>query len=162
MELLAKLGREAELESIERRVKARFLEELDHHLGSMSAIATLGAFEFLEELRSKPGVNLSIATGGWQESAALKLESAGLNVQGIPMATSNDHFKRTEIMLLAKKRSGQQASRSVYFGDAEWDQRACEELGFEFVLIGDRIVHPQQFKDFSDIQGINEILGLPL
>jgi len=46
-----------------------------------------GAREFLAALKSMPNVIVSIATGGWYESAVLKLASAEINIDSIPIAS---------------------------------------------------------------------------
>ena len=48
-------------------------------------------------------VAISFATGGWYESAILKLESAGIKISNIPIASANDHHSRIEIMKIAEK-----------------------------------------------------------
>jgi len=81
----------------------------------------------------RDSVSLSIATGGWEETALLKLQSAGIDVSGIPIASSNDHYARIEIMKMARvKASACESFPVTYFGDAAWDQKACRELGYNF------------------------------
>lgn len=92
------------------------------------------------------------------DTAILKLESAGIDVTGVPIASSNDHYERIEIMKAAEKRARICTTQPVtYFGDAAWDQKACDELGYSFVLVGDRIQHDKSVKD---LKHKNEILSL--
>ena len=161
MELLGKVGRSDEIHHIEAEVKERFVHKLLEHLAANRAQATAGAVEFIAELKGRDDVSLSIATGGWLESALIKLESAGIDIDGIPIATSNDHYIRTEIMRLAQKASGD-LSPVVYFGDAEWDKRACAELGFEFILLGSRTEHPSQISNFLDRSSLSKFLEIPM
>ena len=55
---------------------------------------------------------------------------------------------------------GKLSSSRTYFGDGEWDKRACNELGFEFIAIGEEVQHEKQFGDYSSPEPILEILGL--
>ena len=79
---------------------------------------------------------IAIATGCWRESALLKLESAGFGIDGIPVVTGDDSPVRVEIMRSALNKTGGDVQSVTYFGDAEWDQRACRELGWNFVAVG--------------------------
>jgi len=101
-----------------------------------------GAGEMLEDLSRRPGCAVSLATGGWQESAILKTRTAGLDIENIPMATSNDAISREDIMLLSEKRACDRYAVSgfdsvVYVGDGIWDLRAAHALGYHFVGVGE-------------------------
>ena len=37
----------------------------------------------------------------------------------------------------------------TYFGDGEWDQRACKELGWQFVAVGPRLGGIESFRDIQ-------------
>jgi len=120
-----------------------------------------GASKFLFELRQIRDLTLSIATGGWHETALMKLEAADIDVRDIPIASSNNHYARTEIMKIAKEKAvGHTEVICTYFGDGEWDKLACEELGFNFVLIGERTDHHQNIRDFSDLEQAMPFIGL--
>ncbi len=98
-----------------------------------------GAGVMLAELREAPGLQIGIATGGWSNTAAAKLTSADLDVNGLPLASSDDHHARIEIMKSCAKRLDESGRPPVYIGDGEWDQKACAELGWAFVGIGPRL-----------------------
>lgn len=145
-------GLQSEREKIQAEVKAAFLAKITDHLEYERAQPVDGASKFIAALRAKGNVSLSIATGGWLESARMKLESAEIDVSGIPIASSNEHFSRTEIMkIAAAKAVGGKRIPCTYFGDGEWDQRACEELGFKFILVGEKFEHDPCLRDFSNI-----------
>ncbi|GAK86810.1 hypothetical protein JCM19238_4418 [Vibrio ponticus] len=40
----------------------------------------------------------------------------------------------------------------TYFGDAEWDVRACEELGVNLVVVGERVEHHQSIPNFNSLE----------
>jgi beta-phosphoglucomutase-like phosphatase (HAD superfamily) len=145
---------------IHDRVKNIFVEKLRLSLKSQPIREVPGAADFLQHLKAKDNVYVSLATGGWYESAVLKLESAGISPDGIPIVSSNDHYSRTEIMKLALSSSNTAASNCIYFGDASWDKKACEQLGFRFVLVGNRLKHTPKIKNFEPIEEAMAIIGL--
>jgi len=142
-------------------VKEVFVEKVATHLQNNPVQQVPGASAFISRLREFEDLSMSIATGGWRETALMKLESAGIDVSGIPVASSNDHFSRTRIMTIARQRAGgDDESACTYFGDGEWDRRACEDLGYNFVLVGANASHHQRIKDFSNTKQALAYLGL--
>ncbi len=131
-------------------VKTDFMEGLNSYIEEMGAFPAIdGAVQFIERLRRSTDISIAIATGCWRESALLKLRNAGFNIEGIPLATSDDSPSRVEIMRLALQMTGRDAGAVTYFGDAEWDQRACHDLGWNFVAVGPRL---GGIKSYSSIQ----------
>ena len=108
-----------------------------------------GAVQFVERIRRSTSTRIAIATGCWRESALLKLQTSGFNIEGIPVATSDDSPSRVEIMQSALQMTGSDAEAVTYFGDAEWDQVACQDLGWNFVAVGPRL---GGITSFSSIQ----------
>lgn len=145
-------------------VKRRFVSMVENHIsskpGGIDAIP--GAPELVRRLRSIPDVAVALATGGWRESAELKLEAVGIRYAGLPFATSSEAVSRVEIMRLAERQAalGGGFSRRTYFGDTPWDRRASFELGYEFVAVGDRVGHPRRFSDLRDHKAILDALGI--
>ena len=41
-----------------------------------------------------------------------------------------------------------------------WDLKACDELGINFVLVGDKIKHNQKIKDFLNQKKALALIGL--
>lgn len=134
-------------------IKSYFVETLTKHINSHPVIATPGAVSFFDHLRDSLDYEISIATGGWSETALLKLQSAGFDTAGVTLKSSNDHFQRTEIMKLA-----QTSPNTTYFGDGEWDKRACHELNFSFIAVGNRVSHTVAVIDFTDAKNIFKLL----
>ena len=101
-------------------------------------------------LESLPEVSMALATGGWEETARMKLRAAGLDRYSVPLASSSDALTRVEIMQIAETRAlgGRSANRRTYFGDGIWDKRACEKLGYEFIAIGDKVQHHARYPNF--------------
>lgn len=118
-------------------IKAIFVDKIERHIETEGPFSTIhGAIEFFERTRASDGRRVAIATGGWRESARLKLESAGFDIDGIPLVTGDDAWTRIEIMETALARLGGAFESVTYFGDAEWDRQACQSLGWNFVAVG--------------------------
>lgn len=120
-----------------RSVKSVFVNGLRRYIRTAGSFPIIdGAVQFVERARKSEDRRIAIATGCWRESALLKLESAGFGIDGIPLVTGDDSPSRVKIMRSALKRIGDDFRSVTYFGDAEWDQRACEELGWNFIAVG--------------------------
>lgn len=124
-----------------------------------------GAAEFIEAARSHPAFAIAFATGGWTESAQIKLQMAGLDTEGLVMATSSDRNRRSEIIQLAVERSARSDLTAVYVGDGLWDLKAAHELDLDFIGIGpeaDRLRTAGAravFPDFRDPLSVLNCIG---
>jgi hypothetical protein len=49
--------------------------------------------------------------------------------------------------------------RYSYFGDNSWDREACEQLGFNFILVGDKTHHHQSIADFLETDRALSYIG---
>jgi len=163
-ELLEDRVDDAERRRLAEQTKARFiklvgayLEDERHPVRPIAGAATL-----IERLRSIPGVALAIATGGWRETAEMKLARAGISAAGIPLASSSEAERRIDVMRLAEQRAaaGRTFSRRTFFGDGPWDQKASQELGYAFIGVGGNVKAEIGFPDLSDQEAILEVLGL--
>lgn len=124
-------------DSLLEKIRSTFVDLLRQHVNEYGPFAEIpGARDFLHSLRESPQHAVAMATGGWRQSAEFKLLSAGFDVAGIPLATSDDHHERTSIMELALDSLGTQFDSVTYYGDGPWDRQACAELGWEFVAVG--------------------------
>ncbi len=118
-------------------IRSRFIELLEHHVAQHGPFSEVpGARDFVTSLRRSDNHEVAIATGGWRTSALLKLESAGFDVGDIPIATSDDHWDRTDIMRFALSQMGTEFESVTYYGDGVWDREASLALGWRFVPIG--------------------------
>ena len=119
------------------KIRTHFVESVKNHINTVGPFpATHGATQMIDQLSRSTEICIAIATGGWRDSALVKLESSGFKLNGIPVATSDDSPSRTEIMRIALSMLGQRFDSVTYFGDAEWDRRACRNLGWDFVAVG--------------------------
>ena len=131
-------------------VKALFLKGLERYIEDIGSFPVVdGAVQFIDRVGRSTDTRIAIATGCWRESALLKLQTSGFNIEGIPVATSDDSPSRVEIMRSALQMTGSDSGTVTYFGDAEWDQLACQDLGWNFVAVGPRL---RGIKSFSSIQ----------
>lgn len=160
-EHLQKIGLLGSVKDIHQDVKTVFIDKIRQHLVHSPVKQITGAADFISLLRKHNDVSLSIATGGWYETANLKLTSAGLDLSDIPIASSDDHYSRSQIMNLAlTKAKVSQEDKLTYFGDAEWDKEACARLQFNFILVGSRIEHSQAINDFTSVDKAYRYIGL--
>jgi phosphoglycolate phosphatase-like HAD superfamily hydrolase len=86
------------------------------------------------------GMAVSIATGGFEKSARLKLRLAGLDCTHVPAAFSEDGHSREDIVSAAITRAMELHrnggfDRIVSIGDGVWDVRAAANLGVPFIGI---------------------------
>jgi phosphoglycolate phosphatase-like HAD superfamily hydrolase len=133
--------------------------------------AVRGAATLLNWLRAHPRWHVAIATGGWNVPARLKLDSAGLPVEGIPWASADDALDRVDIVRTAIERAREaycqdSFEKIVYVGDGVWDIRAAKALriGFLGLAVGSTALRLMQegascvLQDFSDLERVGECL----
>ncbi len=101
----------------------------------------VGATSMLKRLNQEPEWRIAIASGGWRESAILKLKVAGIQANNFPSAFADDGYSREEILqsAISKATSFYQQnrfSRIVSVGDGLWDVRTARNLEFPFLGIG--------------------------
>ena len=122
-------------------IRSAFVEELEGAIDDGEDIQPIpGATEVFAELRDRPGITAAIATGDWRVSSHLKLAEAGLAVEDVPFACSDDAVARHEIIRSAVGRTEAGSITAfdtvTYVGDGVWDVRAARRLGIDFVGIG--------------------------
>ena len=152
------------LDPLRAEVKRRFIELVRGHLDAGDAVLReiRGATALLRELRARPDVRLAIATGGWAETALMKLAAIGVSVDGIGFASGSDAHARTRNMELAAERAlrGAMPATRTYLGDGAWDQRASAELGYRFIAIGRALEHEPRFDDYADRDAVLACLAV--
>ena len=129
-------------------VRSLFVQLLVKHVDAHGPFVEIaGASDFLCRLESSVDHAVAFATGGWRESAMLKLDSAGLAWNGLPLASSNDHHERTSIMEIALSQLGKSFETVTYYGDGPWDRDACRALGWNFVAVGPELGGLESYSD---------------
>ncbi len=130
-----------------------------------------GAVSFYHYIINQTDYKVGIATGSWEKSALLKLESIGIEVDGVAFSNSDYHISREGITLHTieqlQRKHKEDITDIVYFGDGIWDYNTCKNLGIRFIgidilndeklkNIGAKIV----FQDYSNAAAIlNEIVN---
>ncbi len=118
-------------------IQSLFVGGLVEHIQTTGPFPVIhGAHHTIDRLCRATDYRVAIATGGWRKSALLKLESSGFDLDGIPLVSCDESPSRTEIMSIALAKLGSNFESVTYFGDADWDRRACQALGWDFVPVG--------------------------
>ena len=122
-------------------VRRRFGELFVSHFQSGNHCTPIpGVSDLLSKLRQNSELQIGIATGGWGHTATMKIKASGLFDGDIPVASADDAQSRTEIMQICAKKMNSLISEFHYVGDAEWDLRAADRLGWRFVGVGKRLM----------------------
>src|SRR6266576_4391382 len=169
---LARTGQSPSLAEISR-FRQHFIDLLTvaSSQGAFAPIA--GARQLLCDLVGSAEHRVSLATGGWRDSARLKMASAGMCFDDHPAASADDAHDRESIMRLSKQRAAERYGESfactVYVGDGVWDARACRSVGIPFIGIGTGVRAARLasegalrvFQDYSDadlfLESLDEI-----
>jgi phosphoglycolate phosphatase-like HAD superfamily hydrolase len=163
-EAIEKYKIQGDIEDFRNKFKATFINHISKYIENNSddIYEVKGASEFIRYLSGRSDIKIAIATGAWEESAKLKLESAGIDINDLAFASSSDHYDRIEIMKLAESRvaGGYDFISKTYFGDALWDKKACEILNYKFVAVGNRVKNKIQISDYRQKEKIMEMLNL--
>jgi phosphoglycolate phosphatase-like HAD superfamily hydrolase len=141
--ILAEILNDNAIDATSERVAAvrdRFIESVRRHVSEHGPFEEMpGARAFVQSLHSSTTHRIAYATGGWRGSALLKLSLSGFPVTGVPLATSDDHFDRQEIMLHALRQLNGIFDTVTYYGDGHWDSVAAKALGWRFVPVGTKL-----------------------
>jgi len=122
------------------KVRHRFGEYIQSYIENNSGCsAKLGSKELLTCLKNHSSYQIGIATGGWSHTAKMKLDSAGIHHQDIPLSSSDDHEDRVQIMQHCLSQLEGSFDTITYIGDAEWDIEASQTLGWNFIGVGPRM-----------------------
>ena len=126
-----------------------------------------GATRVLSVLREHSDFECAIASGAWCKSVLLKTRSAGLVIEDLPLATSDDSSQREEIVQMSIERAQAQYRLSTdtpvtLVGDGVWDFQVAAHLGHHFVGIGgQRLLEcgaKHVIDDFTDVDGFLELV----
>ena len=133
-------------------IKSRFMDLLRAHISKHGPFEEVpGAKNILKMFDKSPDHAVAIATGGWRESALLKLETAGFGELVCPIATADDAYDRQEIMSIALSQLSGSFSSITYFGDGPWDRDASSGLGWNFVAVGSALGGLESYHDLENV-----------
>lgn len=153
-EILASHQIAGDKEEVHSRIRREFIRltrgYIEHHPEALREIP--GAKGLMDLLLSDEDFFVAVATGGWRETAAIKLRGIGLDPSTISMATASDSTNRCEIIKIAERRAtnGELAVKKTYFGDGVWDKDAAAELNYDFIAVGNAVAHHKSVADLSD------------
>lgn len=118
-------------------IKTAFFAGVESRIESHGPFEEIpGARSFVDRLLRSDEHCCAIATGGWRQSAHTKLTTAGFDLDGIPVATSDDAIDRADIMRFALDALGSEFASVTYYGDGAWDREASRTLGWNFRAVG--------------------------
>lgn len=117
-------------------VKAYFKNLLGDHTQQFTEIDK--SLSFIELVAIQSDFELGFATGGWKETAELKCNSVGLNINDYIFKSSDDHFNRAKIIEYAinealERHKLKEFETITYFGDGLWDYKTTQTLGIDFI-----------------------------
>lgn len=149
-------------QEILQKVKKHFIQQTEQYLETHGLKEVPGAGQFIASLQSKENVIPAIATGGWDETAKLKLQKVGLDSAECAYASCSDAESRTKIMQVAEQRAlkGITPKQKIYFGDGPWDKIASSKLNYRFVGVGDGVHHSLTIQDYRHPEKIISKLNI--
>ncbi len=158
------------------KLKNRFVQLLksSYAVDNQMFLETPGTLDMLRKIAGTDWA-IAFATGGWLDSASMKLEAIGLNFTKFPIASADDSISREEIVKTAISRAKEKYGvadfeKIVCIGDGIWDVLTAVQLQLPFVgVTSDRQVLQdagvkQIITDFTDFDGFLEALnnaGIP-
>ena len=121
-----------------------------------------GASDFVNALIERPDVQVAVATGGWRDTALIKLQAIGIKPGRLPIASSSDAMSKADIIRVAERRALPEggATRKKYVGDSYYDLEMRRRVGYEFIAIGLGVVHRHSQPNFCNTEPILGSLGL--
>jgi phosphoglycolate phosphatase-like HAD superfamily hydrolase len=135
----ARIGRSPTAQEVSQ-FRQRFIQLLAAASLQSPFAPVAGAEGMLSRLTLGGSHRVSLATGGWGDSARLKMASAGMCFDDYPAASADDALERESIMRFSRQRAaeryGESFASTVYVGDGVWDALACRRVGIPFIGIG--------------------------
>lgn len=148
-------------------IKAEFYKLLNSSMNECVVIKN--AVNFINYLSKSNDYQIAFATGGWKETAILKCNHIGINLNQFVLKSSNNHFDRAIITELAiasaLEQNGFKKFNSVtYFGDGLWDLKNTKYLGINFIGVdykhNNKILNAGHDKIIHSYDNVNSILNL--
>src|SRR5207237_8463499 len=135
----ARIGRSPTAQEVSR-FRQHFIQLLAAASSQSPFAPVAGADRLLSRLAQSDSHRVSLATGGWRDSARLKMASAGMCFDDHPAASADAALDRECLLRVSKHRASERYGESfactVYVGDGVWDARACGSVGIPFIGIG--------------------------
>src|SRR5256886_3086076 len=100
----SRIGRSPTAQEVSR-FRQHFIQSLTDASSQSPFAQVAGADRLLSRLAQGGSYRVSLATGGWRESARLKMASAGMCFDDHPAASADDALDRESIMRLSRQRA---------------------------------------------------------
>ncbi|MBN3876329.1 MAG: DUF952 domain-containing protein [Nostoc sp. JL23] len=150
------------------RIKARFVSLLQKaFINNQDLFSEIpGSANILAKLQLDSDWCVAIATGGWRESAKLKLQKVNIEIEGIPLASANDALSRKEIIKTAIIKAEniyqvEKFQKVVFVGDGAWDVKAAYKLNIAFIRIGNnKLINIGATKVIQDFTNLDEFMTI--
>ena len=100
------------------------------------SLAVPGARSAIERLLQDERFRIGVATGGWEQTARLKLRHVGIPEMDLPVQGADGKHTREEIICELIDRMNNDhgpVGHIVYVGDALWDVRTMRNLRMPFI-----------------------------
>jgi len=145
-------------EGIIDRIRDTFHRNIEKCLNEQACEPISGAIDFLNDCRIR--YNVGIATGCWRRSGEIKLGTAGFDITDTVLSSSCDHYTREGILEHCLAQLGVGKERVVYLGDAVWDLKTTQNLGWDFIGIGEKLKGQCEhwFPDYSFPEEIYQLI----
>ncbi len=147
------------------KLKTHFYELLKKRIIDITEInGATTALKFLSDLAD---ISIALATGGWRETAELKLSAIKFDSSMLTLVSANEHFTRSEIIRLAieeslKKEQVMQFESITYIGDGLWDFRTAQTLGINFIGVdhqrNDKLLEAGASNVLNDLVNVHHII----
>src|SRR4029077_6331539 len=135
----SRTGRSPTTEEVSR-FRRHFIQLLTAASSQSPFAPVAGADRLLSRLAQSSSHRVSLATGGWRDSARFKKANAGMCFDDHPAASADDALDRESVMRLSRQRAaeryGEAFACTVYVGGGVWGARACRSVGVPFICIG--------------------------
>lgn len=127
-----------------------------------------GAINSLTFLNQHHDFSIAFATGGWRETAELKLSSIGFKLGELTLVSANEHFSRSVITKLAIEQSLVREQMSefnsiTYIGDGLWDYETTQALGIKFIGIdnqkNNKLIEAGATNVLTDLADVQQIIA---
>ena len=163
-EIIDRSAPNADRSSLHSAVRRHFTDLVHDYVAARGGVIpeVPGAMQFVSRLMKHPSVRVAVATGGWKETALIKIRGIGLDPLRLPLASSSDAMSKVAIMRIAERRAlpNDNAQRKTYFGDSRYDEEVSRELGYDFIAMGENVDHHLRYPNFLDAESILDDLGL--
>lgn len=125
-----------------KEVQQQFEKELTERISRITFREVPGAKSLLASLQTSPEYGICFATGSFRRPAMHKLQSAGISFEEKLLVGADEHEERAQIVGKAIEQACNHYKtvsfeRTIAVGDGLWDLRTAQQLGLEFIGIGE-------------------------